>query len=966
MTKQLSLGLLFLLCLATPILAASGESAPTWHAQVQALPQLERAQGWTTQPDWLLDGTPYRAGVYGTDTPDEITLSNGLITRRFRLAPNGATVGLDNHMTGAAMLRGVKPEAQLVLDGLSFDVGGLKGQPNYAYLLDAWKQSLTADPASFSLVGFETGPTQERFAWKRSRYSAELPWPPPGIRLRMDYRLGTAALRKQVRDRPPSAAGRRLLIRDDFETLSEAWQVHTAAHPRSSFQNEGKVGEIYTPANTCVYVERSLPAGVKLVQCRVDPGTDKSASWGPGIAWIWPDRVIKFYLRPGQARFGVYDGTKEHLLAKTGEAQPQTLRMRLEDGTLYCEASADGTTWSGIQSLDLPASLGDPIAVRLGKTDRAGAARNYTDAGELGRCRIQAFRAYGPMQPEALRERAARMAYLQNLRVSVYYELYDGIPLLAKWLTVHNDSARTVRIDRFTNETLALVEYTSSVESRRGWEFPNVHVETDYAFHGMDSAGANKAVYWQPDPEYATQVNYLRKTPCLLVTQPPIGPGVSIEAGGRFETFRTYLLVHDSTERERKGLAVRRMMRTLAPWVTENPIMMHVRSARPEAVRLAIDQCADVGFEMVILTFGSGFNIESEKPEYPQQIKELVTYAHSKGVELGGYSLLASRRISDVHDVVNPETGKPGGFAAFGNSPCLGSAWGQDYFRKLYSFFETTGFDLLEHDGSYPGDVCASSEHPGHCGLDDSQWTQWRTITDYYKWCRARGVYLNVPDFYYLSGSNKSGMGYRETNWSLPRAQQIIHGRQNIYDGTWQKTPSMGWMFVPLTQYHGGGAAATIEPLSEHLDAYEAHLANNFGSGVQACYRGPRLYDTDETRTVVKTWVDFYKEHRAILDSDLIHLRRADGRDIDGIMHVNPQLPQRALAMFYNPLPVEATRSIRLPLYYTGLTDTARIRQEDAAGQTVKLDREFGVTLPVTVPAQGCTWLIVEAGHGRR
>ena len=41
---------------------------------------------------------------------------------------------------------------------------------------------------------------------------------------------------------------------------------------------------------------------------------------------------------------------------------------------------------------------------------------------------------------------------------------------------------------------------------------------------------------------------------------------------------------------------------------------MHVRRSDPEAIRLAIDQCAAAGFEMVIMTFGSGFNIESEDP----------------------------------------------------------------------------------------------------------------------------------------------------------------------------------------------------------------------------------------------------------------------------------------------------------------------------------------------------------------
>jgi len=51
---------------------------------------------------------------------------------------------------------------------------------------------------------------------------------------------------------------------------------------------------------------------------------------------------------------------------------------------------------------------------------------------------------------------------------------------------------------------------------------------------------------------------------------------------------------------------------------------MHVRSAEPAAVREAIDQCAAVGFEMVIMTFGSGFDIENENSDYLTQIKSLA------------------------------------------------------------------------------------------------------------------------------------------------------------------------------------------------------------------------------------------------------------------------------------------------------------------------------------------------------
>jgi len=947
----------YLLFALSGVSIASDTSVTT---KIDQLPQL--VQDSRPNTDWLIDSAGYQAAVYRTETPNEIAISNGLITRVFRIAPNGATVGFDNLMTGESVIRGVKPEARVSLDGKTFDIGGLKGQKNYAYLLPEWIDDLSGDPRAFQFTGLRVGKTEARFPWKRKPYSPDRPWPAPGVRVTFDYRLSNKAL-LGLGDRPlPSAMGRKCLLTDDFQTLDRSWTLYKSPkHARSSFQNEGKIGEVYTPANTCAYAQRQLPAGTRLVQCSVNPGTDRSASWGPGLALIWPERTIKFYIRSGEGRFGIFDGQAERLTGKVDLSKTYHLRIRIAGHLIHCESSLDMEHWTLVHSIETSAKLGDPVAVRLGKTSRTGSADDFGGAlGDISRCRIAAFRAYGDISSTAMAEITARMAYLRDVLVSVHYELFDSIPLLSKWLTVHNQSSQSVQVNSFVNEILAAVEPESSVESRKGWMYPNIHVETDLAYHGMDSDSANKAVCWQPDPQYLTQVNYRRQTPCLLETKPPLGPEVSIQPGECFESFRTYILVHDSTERERKGLAVRRIYRTIAPWALENPIMMHVRSARPDAVRKGIDQCAEVGFEMIILTFGSGFNIESESPDYIRQIKDLVDYAHSKGIEIGGYSLLASRRVSDEHDVVNPDTGKPGGFAAFGNSPCIGSQWGQDYMSKLYRFFEQTGFDLLEHDGSYPGDYCASTKHPGHAGLGDSLWTQWKTITDFYKWCRGRGIHLNVPDFYYLSGSNKSGMGYRETNWSLPRAQQIIHGRQNIFDGTWEKTPSMGWMFVPLTQYHGGGAAATIEPLAEHLDAYGAHLANNLASGVQACYRGPRLYDTDETKAVVKKWVTFYKKYRPILDSDIIHVRRADGRDIDCMMHVNPELKHRGLAVVYNPLTTSVKRTLTLPLYYTGLSQHAKIRREQGPFQTFTLDREYKVHIPLNMQAQSVTWFVIE------
>jgi hypothetical protein len=541
-----------------------------------------------------------------------------------------------------------------------------------------------------------------------------------------------------------------------------------------------------------------------------------------------------------------------------------------------------------------------------------------------------------------------------QVSVDVHYELYDDLPLISKWLSIRNEGDKPIRLQKFTSEILAVIE-DGPLAPRGGTEPPvnSIHVESDYAFLGPDAAAANKTAHWVPDPQYETQVNYERATKCLLECRPPIGPDSAIKPGEPFETFRVFELIHDSADRERRGLALRRMYRALAPWVTENPIMMHVVSVDPKVVKAAIDQASEVGFEMVILSFSSGLNMEDTSPATIAKFKELADYARSKNIELGGYSLLASRSIGLDTDVVNP---KP----AFGASPCLMSQWGNDYFHNLQHFIKDTGFTMLEHDGSYPGDTCASTKHPGHRGIEDSQWNQWRKITDFYKSCRASGIFLNVPDWYFLSGSNKTGMGYRETNWSLPRAQQIIHGRQNIYDGTWEKTPSMGWMFVPLTEYQGGGAAATIEPLKDHLDAYEAHLANNFAAGVQACYRGFRLYDSDATKAVVKKWVDWYKQNREILNSDLIHVRRADGRNIDCMMHVNPRLKTKALAVMFNPADHPLKQTIRLPLRYAGLTDVIQVRRENETAQQLKLDRDYNIDVEVEMQARSITWYTLQ------
>jgi hypothetical protein len=715
--------------------------------------------GYQLDTDWLLDPSPFQAQWSEDETQGILRLHNGLIERRWVIRPNAATIALDNHMTGESVLRSIRPEAHLTLDGTSVPVGGLEGQPNHAFLRQSWLSQLKGLKGSLSYTHHKVSVPGERLVWKRLRHHApDAVWPPKGIQVDFHYR--------------------------------------------------------------------------------------------------------------------------------------------------------------GMQAM-----------------------------------------------PEGNHS-------FQDLEVIIHHILYDGLPAMSKWVTLINHGTQAVNLDHFESEILAVVPTEDPVELREGvkLETPNLHVETDYAFGGFSLRNSQRhSVHWEPDPLFDTQVNYLKKNPCLLKVGPSMGPDQTIEPGAQFESFRAFMLLHDSRDAHRQGLALRRMYRTIAPWVTENPLILHLTTTKESTVREAIAQAASCGFEMVNFSFGSGLNMEDREPAKIAYFKALQAEAAGLGIELGGYSLLSSRRISpDSDNCIHPDTGKPGG-QIHGFAPALASQWGQHYLQSIQHFFTQTGFTKFVHDGSYPGDWDAASRPPLQKGLKDSQWVQWKQITALYEWMRSQGIYLRVPDYYYLKGANQAGMGYREVNWSLPRLEQQIHTRQNIFDGTVQKTPSMGWMFVPLTEYHGGGDVATIEPLNEHWDHYQTMLLSNLGAGVQAVYRGHRLFDGESVQLGVSQWVSWYKRYRDILESDLIHSasRRADGLRPDWYFHANPGLPIRGMWVGFNPTPTQLTIDLKLNVYHTGLLDRLRLLPEGELEEALllEIDPHHRITLPVTIPAQGHRWFTLEAAR---
>lgn len=906
--------------------------------------------------DWMLNADGYKASVQQVN--GELILSNGLIERAFR---DGTTIRLDNLMTGEGMLRSVRPEAELEIDQVHIPVGGLIGQPIHNYLLPEWLIKMRKDSLSLQYVGYDTSSIKPRFEWK-PRYewmSTKTIWPAKGKELILKYRADNSLIRL-LKQRFYSDKNRKLIEASDFtKIIPKGWKVIASASNKSnSFENEGKAGEILVPANTCIYAEKELSNDSEIIMAKINPGTDKSSDWGPGIAWISDKKNIKLYLRTAESKFGIaVDGVEYNLVSSYRSGEPVFIKMQRMKNSMVCSFSYDGKEWVNLKTVPFSSRLLSRC-VRIGKMDIKGSNSESGIKGIAGRCRVDMLNVLGGL---SVLEESGKFEYLKNLEVDIHYEIYDGIPLISKWFTIANKSGKTISLDSYKSEILAVMEPENTKVFDRSFITPNMTIESDFVHANQqdnkdrfDNLMIQHHVHWKRDSLYTTQVDWPMNIPCLLESYPEYGPAEKIGIDGLFSSHRVWELFHDSWDRERKSLQVRKMYRIAAPWINENPIFMHVRNADDNAVKKAIDQCAEVGFEMVIMTFWSGVNLEDDSSENINRMKKLADYAHSKGIALGGYSLLASRSIDKMNDVVMPEGHTP----QFGASPCLGSQWGQEYMRKLRAYFEKTGQDILEHDGSYPGDECASTSHPGHEGLADSQWKQYQTIKKFYQDCKSKGIYLNIPDWYFMNGQNKTGMGYREANWSLPRKQQEIIERQNIYDGTWIKAPSMGWMMVPLVEYQGGGEAATIEPLKDHLTHYEMRLANNFGAGVIACYRGPQLFDTQETKNVVKKWVDFYKAHRAILDSDIIHLRRPDGNDWDGFIHVNPNIEEKGLLMVYNPLPHAIRKTIRIPLYYTGLKDKVMVCRSDGSQEIKYLDRDYSLMMDIEIPAYYCNWYV--------
>ncbi|MEZ3597860.1 MAG: LamG domain-containing protein [Paramuribaculum sp.] len=566
------------------------------------------------------------------------------------------------------------------------------------------------------------------------------------------------------------------------------------------------------------------------------------------------------------------------------------------------------------------------------------------------------------------------MVNVKDVKVKVNYEIYQGLPVIAKWIEVINDGVKSVVLDELESEVLAVNQDQKN----------RIHVESDFSFALVNAdlqgsalmhyAGTPKPYHvgssttkWRVDSEYNTWASHNQAEDKflgfphhnLLVSTLPMGPGVKVDKDSPFKSHITFELLHDSDDTERKSLAHRRFYKKLAPQVTESLICGGITSHDETELKGFIDQLAELGLEQLDIMAWPGISHDNLDSAYVRHWRNISDYARERGIVMGGYELqVASRGRGKDVDCIHPESGKPG--SLFGQSVCIASDWKDSYYPRMWEFFDKTGFMTYNMDGPYHGDPCASTIHRHHDGLKDSQWRQWQTQVGIIHELKRRGMYVPIPDWYFLNGQNSTGMGYREASANLTPQQQLLLGRQYIYDGTWHKIPPMGWMTLQLVGFYSNDPRVGLEPLCENIDRYEQQLIQYLASGCHLTIRGKRLYDTPETKNMVSRWINWFKDYRDILTSDIIHVSRPTGRNLDCIMHVNPFIAHKGMVVVFNPTDREITKEMRLPLYYTGLKGKATVTSGNGDKKTYAITDRDEMILPVTIAPQGSQWFLIE------
>ena len=89
------------------------------------------------------------------------------------------------------------------------------------------------------------------------------------------------------------------------------------------------------------------------------------------------------------------------------------------------------------------------------------------------------------------------------------------------------------------------------------------------------------------------------------------GPNYRLAKDETFNSYKLYQMFYSNSYYEWQMMEVKKMYRVLFPQTADAPLIYHIISSDDATVKKGIDQAFNAGFNMVLLSFGSGVNVEN-------------------------------------------------------------------------------------------------------------------------------------------------------------------------------------------------------------------------------------------------------------------------------------------------------------------------------------------------------------------
>src|ERR1700690_3734617 len=149
----------------------AGISFTSFAQNINSLPKWNSLHNKEFNGDWLITPTTQKAEIYRSEDGKNVILYNGLVKRIFCIKPNVACIDYINLSNGQQLLRAIKPEAKIIIDKKEYEVGGLHGQTENAYLLPDSLKNFTKGVNDFQFEKFEVSGIKSFIQWKPKGWS---------------------------------------------------------------------------------------------------------------------------------------------------------------------------------------------------------------------------------------------------------------------------------------------------------------------------------------------------------------------------------------------------------------------------------------------------------------------------------------------------------------------------------------------------------------------------------------------------------------------------------------------------------------------------------------------------------------------------------------------------------------------------------------------------------------------------